>query len=389
MVERPLQAWPGGRPPRLCIVETAASAFLLHRQHLGRAALREGMEVHVIAPGLDVGDEIARSGFHYHALAMERSGTSLLGEARTIRQLAGLYRRLRPDVAHHIALKAVLDGALAARLAGVGAFVGSMTGLGYTFMPGGIRRFILREAVCMGLRAALRASRAHTIFQNRDDLDEFERRGLINPARTSIIVGSGVDTARFVPTPEPVGRPVVLVGTRMLWDKGIGELVRAIGLLRAQGLVLELRLAGVPDPANPASIPETQLRRWHAEGAAVWLGHVSDMARELAGCHVACLPSYREGLPLFLAEAAAAGRPAVTNDVPGCRDVVKHRQTGLLVAPRDPEALARALHSLLVSDELRRAMGVAARQHAEAVLAHEQIVAQTFNVYRTILTASG
>lgn len=378
-------SWPSGKPPRLCVVETADFAFTTHRLHLGRAALLAGMEVHVLAPGGDQQRRIRDSGFHYHELKMQRSGTNPVSEARVVGELAALYREIRPDVAHHIALKSVLYGAIAARLVGVKAIVGSLTGLGYAFIAGGAKRALLRRAVSLGLAAALRGSDVHTIFQNPDDRDFFVRGGLVSAERTSVILGSGVDMTRFHPSPEPAGVPQLTFGSRMLLDKGIAELVAALRILRARGVPFRACFAGLPDPANPATVSEQQLGAWQAEGILEWRGQVTDVAALLSQSHIACLPSYREGLPLFLAEAAACGRPAVTTDVPGCRSVVVAGQTGLLVPARDSGALAQALETLLLAPELRARMGEAARAFAETKLAATRVVSETFAVYRSLL----
>jgi glycosyltransferase involved in cell wall biosynthesis len=299
--------------------------------------------------------------------------------------LVALYRRIRPDIVHHVALKAILNGSIAARLARVPAVVGSLTGLGYTFMPGGPGRAVLREIVCLGLGFALRGSRVHTIFQNPDDRELFVRRRLVNAARTSIVLGSGVDTRRFSPTPEPAGPPVVAFGSRMLWDKGIAELVEALRTLRREGVSFRARFAGTPDTSNPATVSERELKAWQAEGLIEWRGYVDDMAAFLAAAHVACLPSYREGLPLFLAEAAASGRPCVTTDVPGCRSVVIDGSTGYVVPARQAAALTHALRRLLTEPALRAKQGKAARELALESLSAERVVSDTFNVYRRLL----
>jgi glycosyltransferase involved in cell wall biosynthesis len=176
-----------------------------------------------------------------------------------------------------------------------------------------------------------------------------------------------------------------LIATRMLQDKGVVEAVEAARLLRQRKVPFELLLAGDADLENPASIQPSQLKAWHAEGIVRWLGQSGDIARLLREAHVACLPSYREGLPLFLAEAAAAGRPAVTTDVPGCRSVVQHGKTGLLVRARDARALADGLQSLLTDPGLRRRMGAAARELALREFAKEQVNAAILRIYSSLL----
>jgi len=373
------------RPLRICFVETADWAFSTHRIHIGRAALEAGMDVHVVAPAGDHGDKLRASGFVVHALRMRRASTNPLTEAWAIRDLTQLYRQIAPDVAHHVALKPLIYGSVAARIAGVPAIVGSVTGLGYAFMPGGARRTLLRGAVSAMLRAAIRGSGSHVIFQNPDDRALFLRGGLVRPEATSLVVGSGVDVQQFAPVPEPPGEVVVTAGCRMLWDKGIGELVEAARRVRSRGTPFKLILAGTPDAANPAAIPRQTLERWVADGEVDWVGHVTDMSGLLRRTHVACLPSYREGLPLFLAEAAAAGRPVITTDVPGCRSVLLPNESGLLVPVRDAIGLADALARLIESPELRQRMGAAGRELALRLFSRERVVEALFGVYRQLL----
>jgi glycosyltransferase involved in cell wall biosynthesis len=371
-------------PRRICYLETQDRAFLSHRIHLGKAALSLGLEVHVIAPPGDASGELRNAGFHCHPLPMKRSGINPWSELGAVRELARLYRRIRPDLVHHVALKSVLYGSVVARSLDLPA-VGSITGLGYVFIGGGVRRTALRHAVTSMLGVALDSPRVHIIFQNPDDRALFVEKRMVRDARTSLIPGSGVDTDIFTPLPEPASVPRVLVATRMLRDKGILELVAAARQLRGQGVAFELLLVGDADPENPASIDSAQLRSWNDEGIVRWLGKSNEIARLLQEAHVACLPSYREGLPLFLAEAAAAGRPAVTTDVPGCRSVVQAGRTGLLVPPRDAPALAIALKTLLCDQGLRVWMGQAARQLALEQFAKERVVEATLRIYATLL----
>ena len=373
-------------PRRICYVETQDYAFLTHRKHLGRAALDLGMEVHVIAPAGDHVERLRSAGFVFHPLRMKRSGMNPVSESRAIQDLVRIYREVRPHLAHHVALKAVIYGSAAARIAHVAA-VGSITGLGYAFIPGGKRRAVLREAVSLMLFTALRGRHKHTIFQNPDDQRAFVQKRLVRGNDTSVIYGSGVDTARFAPTPEPDSVPRVLIATRMLRDKGVVELVDAARMLRARSVPFELWLAGDTDAENPAAIPATQLKAWHDEGIVRWLGHAPDIAQLLRDAHIACLPSYREGLPLFLAEAAAAGRPAISTDVPGCRAVVQHERTGLLVPARESASLAAALERLLTNTPLRKRMGEQARSLALELFSKEQVTGAILRIYSSLLSS--
>jgi len=377
------------RPLRICFVETQDYAFIRHRLPLGRALVASGVDLHVIAPGGSAESAIRSEGVTYHRLSMRRAGANPITELLVVQQLLRLYRELRPNLVHHFGLKSVLYGAIAGRLSAVPGIVGSITGLGYTFIPGSIHRQILRGTVTRLLRGALRDPRVFTIFQNPDDRDLFLEKGLVRSSQTRLIFGSGVDVERFAPAPEPSGPPVVLVGTRMLLDKGIVELVEASRMLRQADVQVKIRLAGAPDPGNPVSISEDQLRSWDAEGIVEWVGQKGDMAEQLRQAHIACLPSYREGLPLFLAEAAAAGRPSVTTDVPGCRTAIETEKTGLLVPPRDSRALAAALTRLIQDDRLRHAMGNRARELALAQFSSRVVTTNIFELYRSVLGHRG
>jgi glycosyltransferase involved in cell wall biosynthesis len=199
-----------------------------------------------------------------------------------------------------------------------------------------------------------------------------------------LIPGAGVDTERFSPVEEPVGEPVILLTARMIRDKGIGELVEASRILKARGCKAHIVLAGMLDNGNPTAISEKEIRGWEQEGLIEWLGPRTDIPLLLANCNIVCLPSYREGLPLSLIEAASAGRAIVTTNVPGCRDIVKDGWNGILVPARNAEALADALQRLLESPEERRRMGINGREKVLAGFTRESVAKETLKVYERV-----
>lgn len=371
----------------LCFLETEDWAFLKHRLALGRAALAAGFKVTLIAPVSEAAAKLRAEGFEVLPLTLARTGTNPMEEARAIADITSIYRRIKPDIVHHLSVKAVLHGSIAARLAGVPAIVNSITGLGYTFVPGGgPRQRALQSVIVTLLRGALASPRVRVIFQNPDDQDLFIERRVIRRDRSILVRGSGVNTQRFAPCPEPEGPPVVVLASRLIWDKGVGELVEAARMLRAEGLTFRILLAGVPDPANPNSIDPAVLAGWVAEGIVENPGYVEDVPGLLAAAHIACLPSfYREGLPLFLLEAAAAGRPVVTTDSPGCRDAVVDGETGLMVPVRDSAALAKALRTLISDPVTRARMGAAGRARVLDHFSNESIIRGIFDVYADLL----
>lgn len=231
-----------------------------------------------------------------------------------------------------------------------------------------------------------RFSKSNLIFQNFADYAYFTARRLVPKAQANIILGSGVSCTKFHPRPEPLsGRPIIVTPARMLWSKGIGDLVEAAILLRKRGVDARFILAGLAGDDNPQNISVEQLQRWNADGIVEWIGVSKDMPALLASAQIVCLPSHREGLPLALAEAAAAGRPIVTTDTPGCREVVEDGVNGFLVPLGDCVRLADRIEELLDNPELRRKMGHAGRQRALQHLALERIIQQTTSLYwRTI-----
>ncbi len=332
---------------------------------------------------------LQREGFTWFGVDISRRGLNPVEDLRSLRALRHLYRSAGPDLVHHFTIKPVIYGSLAARLARVPAVVNSVTGLGYVYLAGGWQGGILRPLVWLMYRFALAGENTRVLFQNETDRQAFLSTHLLDEKRTVLIPGSGVDVQRFRPTPEPEGSPVAVLASRLLWDKGVGELVEAARILKARGVQGQIVLVGAPDPGNPASIPAETLEAWDREGIVRWLGHQEDMHSVYARACVVVLPSYREGLPKGLIEAAAAGRPVVATDVPGCRDVVIPGETGLLVPPRDPAALAEALARLFSNRDLRQKMGMRNRELAVRVYSNEQILGATIQVYADLLAGSG
>jgi glycosyltransferase involved in cell wall biosynthesis len=209
----------------------------------------------------------------------------------------------------------------------------------------------------------------------------------VEASRSVLIRGSGVDLARYTPAPEPEGVPLVVLPARMLRDKGVEEFVAAARMLKQAGVNARFALVGDPDPENPAAISLAQLAAWREEGAVEYWGWRDDMATVFRQAHLVCLPSYREGLPKALIEAAACERALVTCDVPGCREVVSDGDNGLLVPARDSAALARALRRLIEDAGLRRALARRSRERAVAEFSLERVIADTLALYRALLAA--
>jgi glycosyltransferase involved in cell wall biosynthesis len=365
--------------PRLLFVVTEDWYFCSHRLPLARAAQAAGYEVSVVTRVRAHGDAIREVGLRLIPFENARTSLNPLAELWTLIRLIALYRRERPDVVHHVAMKPVLYGSIAARLAGHPHVVNALAGMGWLFSSGaGLARW-LQPMVRWGLGRLLGSG--ITLVQNPDDARLLEQLG-VPESHIRRISGSGVDLQLFYPRPEPVGVPVVVLPARLLWDKGVGEFVAAARLLQQKGIAAKFVLAGEPDPANPSAVPIDQISRWVQEGVVSHLGWVDDMPKVLAESHIVCLPSfYGEGIPKSLIEAAAAGRPIVTTDIPGCREIVHHDDNGLLVPPRDSEALAEALECLIKNPGSRQRMGARGRTRAEQEFGLSKVIQQTLALY--------
>jgi glycosyltransferase involved in cell wall biosynthesis len=371
----------------LLMVVTEDWYFLSHRLALAAAARRHGIVVTIATGPGERSPEIRKAGFEHLTFPLERRSLRPSRELATLRSLTTLMRRRRFGLIHLVAAKPILYGNIAAALAGRPPVLSAVAGLGYLYLGGGAGRLMLRTAYESTFRTLVRPRKnARVLVQNPDDSELLQRRKMARPEQIVRVTGSGVDVERFFPSPEPEGSPiVVLMHSRMLWDKGVGELVEAARLLRQRSIPnFVVRLVGEPDPQNPASIEREQLRRWSEGGEIEWVGRRDDIPSELRRCHVACLPSYREGAPLSLLEAAAAGRPIVTTDVPGCREVVHHEKNGLLVPARNAGALAAALDRVIRDPILRRTLGHCGRERAErefsSGVVNDRIVATYFDM---------
>jgi glycosyltransferase involved in cell wall biosynthesis len=358
--------------------------FMSHRLPIALEAMRQGYEVHLATGITDRLQALRAAGLTVHQLPLERSGASLWGEIRTFGRIAAVMRALRPDVVHLVTVKPVVLGGIAARMTGVPAVVSAVSGLGFVFTSRSMKARLLRAVVLALYRAALGHPNMKVVFQNNDDRRVLQALTGLPQGRTTIVRGSGVDLHGFAQRPFPGGPPVVLFAGRLLRDKGVEEFVAAARLLRERGVQATFRLAGAPDPGNRASVSPDDLRRWQACGDVELLGHQLDMPQVLADAHIVVLPSYREGFPKVLVEAAACGRPSVTTDVPGCRDAIIAGETGLLVPPRDAQALANAIGQLAGDAAMRMRMGLAARELAEREYDIGRIVQQHLALYREL-----
>jgi glycosyltransferase involved in cell wall biosynthesis len=372
---------------RLLIVVNVDWFFCSHRLPVALEAKRCGFEVHVATTFTD---EVCREllvshGLHVHELSIDRSARSATKIIVNFFCIYRLFRKLRPDLVHLVTIQPVLFGGLAARCAGVERVVYAISGLGHAFLHDSIFSKFRRFCVGILYQSALGVRRKIVIYQNEDDKNIISSFCDIPAEQIRIIPGSGVNLSKFVPTPIPRGAPVIQMASRLLATKGVREFVDAAVILSSRGVRATFHLIGEPDIFNPAAISMSEIDEWKRLGFVKVLGLRNDMHLLMQEAHIVCLPSYREGLPKVLCEAAASGRPVVTSNVPGCRDSIQNGVTGLLVPPRDPIALADALEYLLTNPDIIKSMGSEARKRAERLFDSKDIVDQHMWLYRSLL----
>jgi len=342
--------------------------------------LRErGSEVVLLSPPGDFHQRLKEQGLTWLPFPLARQGINPFNEIVTLLHLIRVYQQVRPEIVHHFTIKPVIYGSLAAQLLHIPG-INSITGLGHIFIDSSfLTRIVLRRLTIWLYRLSLRNTQV--IFENPEDHEIFINNKLIKREQSHLIFGTGVDVEKFQPVGKTNDVPLILFASRLLATKGLIEYIDAIRILKQKGLKARFAVAGTPDPGNPASVTDGQLHAWKKEDLVEWWGWQDNMPAVLAKTDIFCLPSYREGVPNALLEACASGLPIVTTDVPGCRDVVQHGANGLLVPPRNTQALAAALETLIIDTFLRSRMGKAGRQIALERFSLAHIIEQNLSVY--------
>lgn len=360
--------------------------FCSHRLPIARKALAEGFKVVVVTRVNNYGDLIESEGFELAPIEIQRSGLNILSELKVISTLYTYYKKYNPDIVHHVAIKPVIYGTLVARFIGSIKVVNAMAGLGFVFISNKKRIRLLRFLVHKLFRFIFKLKGSKLILQNKDDLNDFIKNKLVKKNNVTIIRGSGVDINKFTALDKKNSTPIVMLASRMLWDKGVGEFVKSAKMLTNKGVKSRFVLVGENDPENPASISRAQLDEWNNSGVVEWWGKKDDMHNILAESDIVVLPSYREGLPKVLLEAASCGIPIIATDVPGCREIVHDGKNGILVPLKDYNFLANVIKELINNPEKRKSMGVNGRSLVEREFSEDIVVSQTIKVYQELLT---
>lgn len=347
---------------RVVLVANTLWSIVIFRPGLLRTLVGMGVDVVVMAPVDDTLPRARELNVRVIPLELSAKGTNPLHDLGLVRTLVTRYRALKPDLVFHYTIKPNIYGSIAAKLAGVPC-IAVTTGLGYAFVN---TNLVARVAKVL-YRFAFRFPR-EVWFLNGDDRQDFVAQRLVDPVKTQVLPGEGIDLAHFAPRAAgmPDGKVRFLLIARMLWDKGVGEYVEAARLVRAVYPQAVFQLLGATDVANPSAISAKQMRTWAAEGVVEYLGTTQDVRDIIARADCLVLPSYREGVPRTLLEGAAMAKPLVATKVIGCREVVVDGETGLLCAPRDAADLARKLqHIIEMGPDARATMGARGRRMVE------------------------
>ena len=367
---------------KIAIVANSDWYLYGYRLSLVQELVRLGHQVTLISPPGRYVKQLQSKGLTWLPIKLARRGVNPIRELVSFLQIYRIYRFAHFDTVHHFTIKCVIYGSLAAKIAGVRGVVNSITGLGYMYVNEKLITRFARRLVNFLYRVTLRES--IVVFQNPSDRDYFLETKLIREKQGQIIKGSGVDINRFTYQAEPSGHPRVILVSRFLWDKGIGEFIEAAMAINSKINQAEFALVGDVDPGNPASIPVAVLRGWTETGKIKMMGWSDNLPQIYKETNIVCLPSYREGLSKVLIEAAASGRACITTDIPGCRDVVIHGVNGLLVPPKDVKALIESMLFLINNPEVRKKMGQAGRAIAEREFSSKRVNEETIAVYEEL-----
>lgn len=372
--------------PLLLYVTNSTPYFFSHRIAFAREAARRGFRIALAGGDVSQHRELLDAeGILSWPIRGGARGIDPLGDLRGALDLARAVRTLEPKAVHATALKAIFLTAIASLRTKLPRTVCIVTGLGATYINTNWKTRFVRAGLEAVMRPMMRRRETRVVFQNSTDRDYLAGRGLVTNANALLIPGSGVNTDVFAHVQEPVtDEPLVVFPARLLLSKGVREFIAAATRLKEDGLRARFALIGDLDPANPDAMQSDELEAIRAQGLVEVHGFRSDMPDVLASAHIVCLPSYREGLPKSLIEAAAVGRAIVTTDVPGCRDVVADGVNGLLVPVRDTDAVARAIATLVLNAELRRTYGLAGRKRAEQEFAESKVVSATVDLYSAV-----
>ena len=373
--------------PKLVFFVSEDWYFYSHRLPLAIAAKKEGFDVYLITKKVSHSELIKEHGINVVNLDLNRGKISLISDFLMFIKLIKILQKIKPDIIHNVALKPILYGNIATLILGINSSVSSFAGLGYIFISDTLIARTINFILRVLFRSTLNRNNNRVIFQNMDDLNLMIDKNFISKNITTIIRGSGVDKKQFRYSVENNETRNIVLASRLLWDKGIGEFVKASEIIRNKNYKnIRFIIVGKLDDQNPSSISKRNILHWQEKKLIEWWGFNDDINKVYQQSNIVCLPSYREGLPKSLIEAAACGRAIVTTDVPGCREIVKDKYNGFLVPPKNAKLLAEAILDLINDNSLRNKMGKNGLKYFQNNFTIENIVSQHIKIYRDLST---
>lgn len=371
---------------RLLFLINVDSALLSHRLPIALAAKNTGYEVHIACCMTKFETKLMSLGFHVHPLTLDRQSTGIISNFKTFVEICRVLHIVKPDILHLVSIKPIILGSIAAKLMRVKKIIVAFSGLGFVYIAEGFVANLRRMFVALIYRFFLSGKNLVAIFQNGDDEHQITKICNLPQIQRKMIKGSGVNLETFSPSILPTDSVVIMFCGRLLIDKGIREFIGAAKIIQLELGRIRFVVAGKIDNGNPMSICQEELDKWVLEGIIEYWGHRDDMQNVLAQSSIVVLPSYREGLPKILIEAAASARPIITTDVPGCRDSIIPNKTGLLVRAKDYASLAAAIKKLIDNPKKCKTMGMAGRKLAEAQFDEKSVIKSHLEIYQNLIS---
>ena len=387
---------------KVALVSNTDFSIYNFRMGLIQALLAKGYQVHIVCPDGEYSQKLVKQGAEHHPLSIDRKGTNPVNELKTIWRLYRIFRKEEFDVVHGFTIKPNIYGAIAAKMAGVPAVINTVTGLGYVFTGSGKKRRLLKILVVALYRFAFRFA-SRVIFLNDDDCESFHRYGIGDSRRGIVIRSEGIDSDRYsvsnvrrdklekvrdeLGLPEDCGQLVVTMIARLIWDKGVREFVEASRLVKSKHTNALFLLVGQIDEGNPAAVPEEYVTGAEREGLVRYLGSREDIPEILSISDIFTLPSYyREGIPMVLLEAMSMCKPVITTNSVGCKELVEEGKNGYLVQPKDHIALASAIETLIIDEQLRIKMGEYGRRKVLSEFEESGVVERIMQIYDELIS---
>ena len=360
------------------------SFFVSHRLPIAKQLLLDGYDVHIATQFTRYKKTLLKMGFNTHDINFNKNSVNLLKAILPIFQIFFLIRKIKPTIIHLISLKPIIFGGFVTLISPINSMVISITGLGSMFLKKGIFYKIRENMFNLFYRIIFLFPNLKVILQNRSDLNYLIKNAKLKKNKTEIIRGSGVDLKSLKFSEIPKREPIIVMASRIIADKGIFEYIKSIQYLKKHNFEGKFYLVGDIDHKNPSAIKKSTVNYWHKKKIIIYVKHQKKISTFLKKSTIIVLPSYREGFPKILMEAAACGRPVITTNVPGCKDAIIKNVTGILVPPKNHILLAKAIKNLCDNRKRLEIIGKAARKHALKNFDINNVVSQHLYIYKTL-----